>query len=481
MMPARAIATPSTAATLWALAISSSPTASDARSSPWAGARAATSCVRVTTHDQPLTIVALHFNETRYPLTTVPLPEVDDPRLTRALPLLERGLQVCMHATYMDTPYYEQLMYAGDTRLEALCTHVRSADDRLPMRAIELFGGSVLPGGLIQARYPSRIPQIIPSFALVVGRHAARPGVVAGATRFRGVAHARRSRSVLEAHRSHLGPDRLCRALPGWNFLDWADGWERGVPPGGRDGVNAAFNWQLVDTLRRKAELEDWLNESRLAERDRATAQCLANALHDQLWNADRGLYTDTPDRTSFSQHPQCLAALSGGLEPDAAAKLIATTIGDDRLTPTTLYFSHYLLDAMAQTGHGMALSRQLDRWRALPESGFKTPPETPEPTRSDCHAWSSHPLFHVVASVLGVRPAAFGFARVDVRPNLSEGPDGIAHVAATVPHPRGQMRADLRLDGGRLQGLIDLPDGVRGRLIHGDQTRELSVGENRI
>ena len=405
---------------------------------------------------------------------------MDDPRLARALPVLERGLQVCMHATYMDTPYYERLMYAGDTRLEALCTYVRSADDRLPMRAIELFGGTILPGGLTPARYPSRIPQVIPSFALVWVAMLHDFAWWRGQRDF--VASCMpAARSVLEAFRSHLGPDGLCRALPGWNFLDWADGWERGVPPGGRDGVNAAFNWQLVDALRRKAELEDWLNEPRLAERDRDTARRLADALHDQLWSADRGLYADTPDRTSFSQHPQCLAALSGGLEPDAAAKLIDTTIDDDRLTPTTLYFSHYLLDALARTGNGPALSRQLDRWRALPESGFKTPPETPEPTRSDCHAWSSHPLYHVVASVLGVRPAAFGFARVDVRPNLSEGPDGIAHVAATVPHPRGQVRADLRLDGGRLQGLIDLPDGVRGRLIHGDQTRELAVGENRI
>jgi len=440
--------------------------------------------VTVTTQDAPLTIATLHWSETRYPLDTVPLPDVDDPRLARALPVLERGLLMCMHESYMDTPYYEQLMYAGDTRLEALCTYVRSADDRLPMRAIELFGGSTRPGGLTQARYPSAMPQVIPSFALVwvamLHDLAWWRGQAAFVASFMPTA-----RSVLEAFRQNLGDDGLFRALPGWNFLDWVPSWAFGVPPGGRDGVNGASNWQLVDALRRKAELEDWLNEPRLAERDRATSQRLADALRRPLWDAGRGLYADTPEHEAFSQHTQCLAALSGALAPDAARDLVAATAADDTLTPATIYFSHYLLEALAQTGHADELSRRLGLWRALPELGFVTPPETPEPSRSDCHGWGSHPLYHLVASVLGVRPAAFGFAEVEVRPNLCDADDGavdaITRVSAAVPHPRGVVRAELALRSARLTGRIELPDGVSGTLIHGGDERELRPGENQV
>lgn len=162
--------------------------------------------------DEPLTIAALYWAETRYPLDTVPLPDVDDPRLSRALPVLERGLVTCMHKSYLDTPSYEQLMYVGDTPLETLCTRVRSPDDRLPMRAIELFGGSIRPGGLTQARYPSAMPQVIPSFALVwvamlhdlawwCGRRPFVASFIPAA------------RSVLEAFRQTLGDDGLSGTL----------------------------------------------------------------------------------------------------------------------------------------------------------------------------------------------------------------------------------------------------------------------------
>ena len=30
---------------------------------------------------------------------------------------------MCAHETYMDCPYYEQLQYGGDTRLEILATY----------------------------------------------------------------------------------------------------------------------------------------------------------------------------------------------------------------------------------------------------------------------------------------------------------------------------------------------------------------------
>ena len=37
---------------------------------------------------------------------------------------------MCAHETYMDCPYYEQMMYVGDTRLEVLTTYAISRDDR---------------------------------------------------------------------------------------------------------------------------------------------------------------------------------------------------------------------------------------------------------------------------------------------------------------------------------------------------------------
>src|SRR6201995_5293651 len=53
---------------------------------------------------------------------------------------------MCSHETYMDCPYYEQLMYVGDTRLQVLTTFATSRDDRLPRKALEVFDFSRAAG-----------------------------------------------------------------------------------------------------------------------------------------------------------------------------------------------------------------------------------------------------------------------------------------------------------------------------------------------
>ena len=104
---------------------------------------------------------------------------------------------------------------------------------------------------------------------------------------------------------------------------------------------------------------------------------------------------------------------------------------------PGTYYFRFYLFRAMKKVGIGRRVhpsARILGGrcWR----SGLTTWAENPEPTRSDCHAWSAHPNFDLLATVAGIEPAAPGFAEVLIRPHL--GP--LQHVTATLPHPLGDI-----------------------------------------
>lgn len=430
----------------------------------------------VRTADEPLVIRGLRWRETRYPLELMPMPEIGDERLSRALPVMERGLLMCMHESYMDTPYYEQLMYVGDTRLDALCTFIRSPDDRLPRRAIELYGQSRMLDGLVQARYPSTTPQLIPSFSLWWVSMLHDLALWRGQKKF---VHNQMpaARSVLETFRSYLDEDGLYRSMSGWNFLDWVPGWSQGVPPEGREGVNASFNWQLVYTLRQKAELEAWLGEDGLAQRDREAAECLAKAIDKYFWDDSRGLFADDLGRSRYSQHAQCLAVLSGVLPPARSASLVQNMLASEDLAPTTIYFTHYLFEALAAVGDAGAISERLELWRGLPEMGFVSLPESPEPSRSDCHAWGCHPLYHLVASVIGLRPATFGFDEVVVRPHLGPWP----HASAAVPHPRGTIEAHVETAGEGLRAGIVLPHNVSGQLEWGGRSQALKPGNNTV
>ncbi|MBO9596481.1 MAG: hypothetical protein J7559_01475, partial [Cohnella sp.] len=110
---------------------------------------------------------SLTHADTGYPLAAFSRVETSDPLAERMWEVSLNTLRCCMQDTYEDTPYYEQLQYAMDAKLQALYTYAVSADDRLATKAIHDFHASLTPDGMLQSRYPSVDRQIIPGFALL--------------------------------------------------------------------------------------------------------------------------------------------------------------------------------------------------------------------------------------------------------------------------------------------------------------------------
>jgi hypothetical protein len=129
----------------------------------------------------------------------------------------------------------------------------------------------------------------------------------------------------------------------------------------------------------------------------------------------------------------------------------------------------------MRPSASGDRVVAMMEFWKKLVLQGCRTPVEAPEPSRSDCHAWSSHPLFHLHASVAGIRPDAPGFARVRIAPQ----PGPLRHVASTLPHPAGMVSLTLdRLNDG-WRAAIALPKGIPGVFVWGG--REYPVTDSTV
>jgi hypothetical protein len=432
--------------------------------------------VLVQVADEPLTIEALRLRETHYPLGMKSEFHSSDQRLQAAAPIMVRALQMCAHETYMDCPYYEQLQYVGDTRLECLATYAIERDDRLPRKALRLFDQSRLVSGLTQSRYPSRVLQVIPPFSLwwvgmVYDYSLWRDDAAFVKSLMPGV------RAVIDCYTSFINDEGLLQAPNGWNFLDWVPSWQWGEPPDADFGVSGPLNWQFVLALSMLAELEAAQGESELAARARRLAAELADRVAAAFWAADRHLFADDLAHQRFSEHSQCLAILSGQLTAERRDEVAAALLSDPKLERTTIYFTHYLFEAYRLLGQADAFFQRLGLWFELEQRGFKTTFEMPEPSRSDCHAWGAHPLYHYFATILGIRPASPGFRSVEIRPQL--GP--LTSVRGTLVHPRGEIKADFYLEQGQLRGSVTLPAGVNGVLHYDGTTRPLAGGENRL
>ena len=426
--------------------------------------------VMVSTGAQPLTIERFRIRETHYPYKFDMRFDSSDARLREVVPLAKRVLEMCSHETYMDCPYYEQLQYIGDTRLHVLATYAFTRDDLLPRKAIWQFDQSRQNSGLTASRYPSRMTQIIPTFSLwwvgMLHDYAMwRDDMPFVADRMRGV------RAVLEVFHTWVNKDGLLEAPRGWNFVDWVPCWVWGLPPDAENGISGIINWLMALMLTHAADLETMLGEPEMADRNRKLAERIARATDKAFWSEEKGMFADDLAKTSFSEHAQCLALLSGLLDPAKRDRVTGGLLKQPDLHRTTIFWNHYLFETYRLIGRMDRFFDRMGLWFDMKGLGFKTTLEHPEPSRSDCHAWGAHPIYHYFASLLGIRPAAPGFAKVSIEPHLGS----LTWAKGRLPHPKGFITVDFAVQDGRLTGTVELPEGVDGTFSYGGTSRVIN------
>ncbi|HEV2395205.1 MAG TPA: alpha-L-rhamnosidase [Verrucomicrobiae bacterium] len=432
--------------------------------------------VSIKTAAAPLTLHGLALNESRYPCENEGAFDAGDPQLPGVIGLAVRGIQMCSHETFMDCPFYEQLMYVGDTRLEVLTTGVMTRDDRLIKRALELFDFSRRNWGFVNERYPAFIPQLSPTFSMIWAL------MLNDFTFWHNDADFLKARviglrSMLEEFDPYVNSDGLLSGLPGWSFMDWVPQWQEGYAPDGEHGLSALNNLLYLYALQKSAEVEDFLQEPLLAQRLRSKARSLAAALQAKFWNQSRGLIADNLAQTEFSEHAQCLALLTDTVAGAQASRCFEQLLTAPDLKRATIYFSFYLLETWQKFGRGDLIVQRMKFWKDLVKQGLKTPVEMPGNTRSDCHGWGSHPLFHLHASLAGVRPASPGFRTARIAPL----PGSLPRISSRTPHPEGFIGLDLAFERGHCRGAIELPGAVSGVFSWQGDQQALSPGKNPV
>ena len=427
--------------------------------------------LKIKTGDDPLHLDSLRADFSAFPFAPRATFTSSDALLASIWEICWRTARLGAHDTYMDTPFWEQLQYIDDTRVQSLISYTVPSDDRLARQALHAFDDSRVPEGITQSRYPASLAQFIPYFSLsyvdmLRDYWMYRPDSSIVAELLPG------TRPVLEWFFEKQYDDGFLKPLP------YDSAWHHS------EIKSALRTLTFVDTLHQAAELEDAFGDKYLANKYRAAASKAAEAVYRQCWNAKLGLLADTPEQKQYSQYTNIYGVLADAIpkadQAKVVRKIIAPNLGEQPIVPLATVDYHaqfYLSRAIDKAGLGEYYLDTIKPWREMIGMGLTTTPENKEPTRSDTHAWSAHPIYDFLTIVAGIHPSSPGFASVRITPH----PGALEHFEAAMPHQQGEIRVQYQREGTKAKFVIGLPQGLPGVLAWNGQEYPLHSGEQTL
>lgn len=383
--------------------------------------------------------------ETGYPLEDAAKWSTADPSHPKLWDAAVRTARRCAGETYFDCPYYEQLQYTGDTRIQAQIGRYLSRDRRLQRQAIKAFSWSEIGSGLLQSRYPSRVNQVIPGFSLwwihmlydafLYDEEPLDPAWLKQADRIMSWWKEAAAEKREDAY---------------WPFSDWVDSWPAGVNPQGVAGTV-----QLLHLLWTEIVLEK-------VKRPGASLSHFKPLLEEFVERDGRVWHPEWDPDAPSSEHTLALRRMIQkelGLALDPWPADLPKDIC--RATP---YYSWYLHQARPEAEY----EDLIQSWREMLDRGLTTFSEIFDPTRSDCHAWSAHLILGWLQRTAGITSLAPGWARAGISPS----PGRTQEFLARAPHPKGDILVELK--DGRLT--VECP--VPFTLHWNGRTRDLEPGK---
>ena len=437
--------------------------------------------IEIRTGEEELVFHRPQLRRMGYPLNAQSWIRADQPWAEQVWDMCVRTLQNCMTDAYMDCPFWEQMQYPMDTRLQAVFTYACSTDTALARKALSDFHDSMTPVGLIQGRAPSNPEQIISTFSLhyifMIWEYYERTGDESVLKLYRSDVD-----GILEYYDGKIGADGLVGRIGFWEFVDWQEVWNDtfGEPGATRKGPSTIINLMYGRALLVAAKICEATGRIGMAGEYRARQQAIAERVEELCWNPERGLYREGPAYEEYSQHAQSWAVLNGMKTGEEAAAMMRKTF--EEADVLRCYFStcYELFRACEEAGCYELTAQQTDWWIHLLDEHCTTCPETPSHSRSECHAWSALPMYELIHVLAGVRRCSGHPDTVEVRPHFAG--YGLKTLEGEMITEYGPVRFDYTCTDDAVHGTLVLPEGTCGTLeLPGKEPQELVPGENRF
>lgn len=447
--------------------------------------------LEIQTKEMPLTVHSYTLEYSGYPYHEMATFKSDNHRLNEVFEMCQRTLKMCSGETYYDTPYYEQLSYGGDNVPIGAISLYNSIDDRLFREMIRLYAQSQNENtGLMPSSYPSRFSVVQGTWPMAWVQCLQQYYEIRGDSSWT-KNYVPNIELVLKFYERHLDESTgLIGTVTTKNFIDWS--------------IHKSKNWRVIKNYIPRPNVQGETKQSAMLTLYFAyTLDCAVTlykqlglfekasywhkvsvgikaAVYNNCWDEQKQLFRDYPDKQFYSQHTNILAILCDILPPADQNVLMNRILTYEKFDEVaSSYFSFFLFKAMQKTGQEELILDNLDFWYTFLDRGHTTCGETgfASHDRSDCHAWSAHPAYFLLASVCGIKPYGTGFNEVVISPNMGT----LTSLKASMPHPLGKISVDYKMVNGKLKSIIELPNQMSGKWKYKGHVVTLHSGINEI
>jgi alpha-L-rhamnosidase len=435
--------------------------------------------------------VKLHLSkvgviQTNYPVENAGRFSCSDPMLTQLWSTGAYTLKLCMHDGWEDCPGREQRQWLGDATVEQLVGQVAFGPAVNPLNAKFLrdAAASQRPDGLTQMFAPGNhgrdgllIPDWTLQWILNARQHLLWSGDV---TTIEEIFPA--IQRALAWFEKLLNANSLIADMPYWHFMDWA-----GL---GRHGEACALNAQLAGCFTAAAEMATTLAMPRAADKYHALACRIQQSLNSRHWDARRGIYVDCVDPETgvqelrVSQHANAAMIMWGNAPEERWAEIVDRISDPSRQTFTAAlpivpsgdtldpeagvvlantFYSHFVQSAFLKAGRAdLVLALLHARYAPMLARGATTLWESFEPTASLCHGFSATPTYQLTTGILGLQPAADGFAKLRIAPQ----PCGLAFLHGRLATVHGDISASLHQQADGFDMTVEIPENLPCEIV---------------
>ncbi len=321
----------------------------------------------------------------------------------------------CMHEQYEDCPWREQALYCMDSRNQMLCGYYAFGEYAMPRASLALMLNGINDKGLLSICYPSDSKLFIPSFTLVYFIQMYEYIVYSGDTTLAQSSYDT-LKQIMERFLIRKDKRGLIESFHEegcWNFYEWTPGLEGCIGKGEKGIFEAALNAFASLALQNLSKISDALEQKEDAERCRAEAKLLNNAIARYFYNETTKLFEnrDKHNGNCYNILTNSLCTLCGaadGLEKKNILNILASngkdnlgyTVVSDTLSMNTFRFDaliredkekyrEIILNEIDNTYLHMLREGATAFWETIDGAGAF------ERAGSLCHGWSAMPIFY--------------------------------------------------------------------------------------